>query len=309
MILGALALAGIAVLSWMASRPPAQTTRLDPNLPAMKAEGYLLGSPDAPVEVVEFGDFECPSCGQFSAITEPDVRARLVNTGQVRMRYIDFPLSIHKNTWDASLAAACANDQGKFWEMHDALFANQDRWNGEATSRPRGPIGDLASQVGLDMTKYNACMAADTHRAKIQSHLAEAEKRQIGSTPTFVFNGVVVAGAIPYDAFKKHVDEAAAAAKAASAKLRRRRAAGSRHHRRSAAVNKRMLAAFVALAGVFVALVPGDVQAGLHRHALVRRGLVRGRPDLALGHAARRSRSQCGGWRTTSACSRSRSRG
>ena len=206
--LGVLVLVGIAVLSWLASRPKTQVTRLDPNLPAMKAEGYLLGSPTAPVEVIEFADFECPACAQYATITEPDVRTRLVNTGQVRVRYIDYPLPMHKNTWDASLAAACANDQGKFWEMHDALFANQDRWNGEATRRPRGPIGDLAKSVGLDMAKYGACMDAETHRAKIQAHLAEAEKRQIQSTPTFVFNGLVVPSALPYDTFKKYVDQA-----------------------------------------------------------------------------------------------------
>ena len=153
--LGVLALVGITGLSWMVSRPKAVATRLDPSLPAIKSEGYVMGSPSAPVEVIEFADFECPACGQFATVTEPDVRTRLVNTGQVRFRFMDFPLSMHKNTWDASLAAACANDQGKFWEMHDALFANQDRWNGEATSRPRGPIGDLAKGVGLDMSKYN----------------------------------------------------------------------------------------------------------------------------------------------------------
>ena len=212
--LGVVALLGIAGLSWMASRPKTQVTRLDPNLPAMKAEGYVLGSATAPVEVVEFADFECPACGQFATLTEPDVRTRLVNTGQVRMRFIDYPLPMHRNTWDASLAAACANDQGKFWEMHDAIFANQDRWNTEATSRPRGPIAELAKGVGLDMAKYESCMDANTHRAKIQSHLAEAEKRQIGSTPTFVFNGLVVPGAIPYDRFKQLVDSAPKAAPA-----------------------------------------------------------------------------------------------
>jgi protein-disulfide isomerase len=213
-VLGVLVLLGVTGLSWMASRPKTQVTRVDPNLPPMKAEGYLLGSPSAPVEVIEFADFECPACGQYATLTEPDVRTRLVNTGQVRVRYIDYPLPMHRNTWDASLAAACANDQGKFWAMHDALFANQDKWNSEATSRPRGPIGDLAKSVGLDMTKYNACMDAETHRAKIQSHLAEAEKRNITSTPTFVFNGTVVPSALPYDAFKKYVDEAAKAAPA-----------------------------------------------------------------------------------------------
>ena len=206
--LGVLALLGITGLSWLASRPKVQATRLDPNLPAMKVEGYLLGSPTAPVEMTEFADFECPACGQYATITEPDVRTRLVNTGQVRVRYIDYPLPMHKNTWDASLAAACANDQGKFWEMHDALFANQDRWNTEATSRPRGPIGELAKGVGLDMTKYSACMDADTHRARIQAHLAEAEKRQITQTPTFVINGLVLRGALPYDKIKQYVDDA-----------------------------------------------------------------------------------------------------
>lgn len=215
--IGLFALLLTAVLSWMASRPRTQVSRLDPNLPAMKAEGYVIGSPTAPVEVIEFADFECPACGQFATITEPDVRTRLVNTGQIRLRFMDYPLPMHKNTWDASLAAACANDQGRFWEMHDAIFANQDRWNGEATSRPRGPLSDLAKRVGLDMSKYDACMESDTHRARIQSHLAEADKRQIGSTPTFIFNGLVVRGAIPYDAFKKHVDDAAKAAPARGA--------------------------------------------------------------------------------------------
>jgi len=210
--IGAVALVGIVALAWLTSRPKAAVTQIDPSLPALKAEGYLLGSPSAPVEVVEFADFECPACGQYATLTEPDVRARLINTGLVRFRFMDYPLAMHKNTWDASLAAACANDQGKFWEMHDAIFANQDRWSTEATNRPRRVMGELAKGVGLDMAKYDACMEADTHRAKIQSHLAEAERRQIRSTPTFVFNGKVVPSALPYDAFKKYVDEAAAAA-------------------------------------------------------------------------------------------------
>jgi protein-disulfide isomerase len=210
----AIALIGIVALSWATSRSRTQVSHLDPNLPTLKAQGYLLGSPSAPVEVTEFADFECPACGQFSLLTEPDVRTRLVNTGQVRIRYIDFPLAMHKNTWDASLAAACANDQGKFWEMHDALFSNQDRWNSETTSRPRGPISDLAKGIGLDMNKYGACMDNDTHRAQIQANEQEGERRQIQQTPTFIFNGTVVPGALPYDVYKRYVDEALAKAPA-----------------------------------------------------------------------------------------------
>jgi protein-disulfide isomerase len=199
--IGLVAIIGLGALGWSTTRPRTQVSQIDPSLPALKAEGYVLGSPTAPVEVIEFADFECPGCGQYAAITD-----------KIRIRYMDFPLPMHKNTWDASLGAACANEQGKFWEMHDALFANQDRWNGEATGRPRGPIADLAKGIGLDMTKYGACMDSDKYRAKIQSHLAEAERRQIQSTPTFVFNGTAVSGALPYDKFKQYVDDATAAA-------------------------------------------------------------------------------------------------
>jgi protein-disulfide isomerase len=208
--LALVAVIGIGALAFVASRPKTKVTQIDPSLPPLKAEGYLLGSPTAPVEVIEFADFECPACGQYATITEPDVRTTLVNTGQIRVRYMDYPLSMHKNTWDASLAAACANAQGKFWEMHDALFANQDRWNGEATSRPRPVIADLAKGLRLDMTKYDACMEAETYRPQIQATLAEGERRGVHSTPTFVFDGTMVANALPYDKFKQYVDSAAA---------------------------------------------------------------------------------------------------
>jgi protein-disulfide isomerase len=206
--LGAVAVIGIGALGWVASRPKVAVRQIDPSLPPLKAVGYVLGDSAAPVEVIEFADFECPACGQYAAVTEPDVRANLVRTGIVRMRYMDYPLPMHKNTWDASLAASCANEQGKFWEMHDALFANQDRWNGETTNRPRPVIAEYAKGLGLDMTKYGACMDNETHRREIQATQAEAERRQIGQTPTFVFNGTVVPSALPYDKFKEYVDAA-----------------------------------------------------------------------------------------------------
>jgi protein-disulfide isomerase len=206
--LAVVAIIGVGTLAYMASRPKSNISRIDPSLPPLKAEGYLLGSPTAPVEVIEFADFECPACGQYATVTEPDVRTTLVNRGLIRVRYMDYPLSMHKNTWDASLAAACANAQGKFWEMHDALFANQDRWNGEATSRPRSVIADLAKGIGLDMTKYGACMDAETYRPQIQASLDEGARRGVNSTPTFVFNGLMVPNALPYDTFKHYVDSA-----------------------------------------------------------------------------------------------------
>ncbi|MEP6618477.1 MAG: thioredoxin domain-containing protein [bacterium] len=207
---GLVAIVGIGTLSWVAMSPKNVARTIDPSLPTLKAEGYLMGSPTAPIEVIEFADYECPGCGQYSTLTEPDVRTRLVNTGKVRIRFMDFPLDIHKNTWDASLAASCANEQGKFWEMHDLIFANQDKWNGEATSRPRGPLGDLAKSLNLDMSKYGSCMDAETHRAQIQANQAEGLRRQVNSTPTFVIADQVVAGALPFDKFNEMVTAAIA---------------------------------------------------------------------------------------------------
>ena len=207
MVVGLVVVVGIGALSWVATRPKnVATTALDPSLPAMKAQGYVLGSPTAPVEITEFADFECPSCGQYSSLTEPDVRTRLINTGKARVRFLDFPLSMHKNTWAASLAASCANDQGKFWEMHDQIFATQDKWNGEATSNPRKVLEATAKGLGLDMAKYGTCMDAETHRGQIQANEQEGERRGVNSTPSFLIGGKLYPGALPFDQLNKLVE-------------------------------------------------------------------------------------------------------
>ena len=211
----AIGVIGVAALSWQATQSGPKATAIDPTLPPLKAQGYVMGNPAAPVEVIEFADFECPGCGQFSALTEPDIRVRLVNTGKIRMRFMDFPLPMHRNTMDAHLAAACANEQGKFWEMHDAIFQTQDRWNGEATSKPRGPLGDLAKSLNLDMAKYNTCMDAETHRRQVMANQAEGDRRQVTQTPTFIIGAQKIPGALPFDAFNKLVEAAIKAAPAA----------------------------------------------------------------------------------------------
>ena len=122
-VLSAVALVGIVALLYLTTRPRGAIV-VDPTASAGAPEGHLIGKADAPVQVSEFGDFECPHCGEFARVTEPDVRAKLVNTGIVAFRYYDFPLPGFKNSWTAHLAASCAEDQGKFWEMHDKLYGN-----------------------------------------------------------------------------------------------------------------------------------------------------------------------------------------
>ena len=150
-VLGAVALIGASILGYSMMRKPAGAVATDavtPVTPIGKAEGYLMGKPDAPVKILEFADFECPGCGNFANVTEPDIRKRLIETGLASMTYYDFPLPQHKNTMGASNAAACAADQGKFWEMHDAIFAAQDQWNGEDETDLDGRVWQRQDHAG-----------------------------------------------------------------------------------------------------------------------------------------------------------------
>lgn len=176
-----------------------------------QAEGYLLGNPDAPVQIMEFADFECPACGQFATITEPDVRKRIVQSGLASYRFFDFPLTeIHKNTLAASNAAACASDQGKFWEMHDQLYEHQPQWSTEATSDPKKFFERYAGQIGLDVATWSKCYDDQRHIQRIMSNRAEGERRNVRQTPTFVIGTKMIPGSLPYDIIKAYVDTAAA---------------------------------------------------------------------------------------------------
>ena len=199
---------------WLATQvsKPKTAAVSDIGITAAQSEGYLLGNANAPVQVREFADFECPACGQFANVTEPDVRRRLVESGQVSYRFFDFPLPQHKNTLVASSAAACAADQNKFWEMHDALFFNQPEWSSEATSKPLKFFTEYAQQIGLNMDAWKKCVADDFHHTRIVANRKEGERLGVGQTPTFIIGTKKLAGALTYDDFKGWVDSAAAKA-------------------------------------------------------------------------------------------------
>jgi protein-disulfide isomerase len=218
-LLAVVAVVGVAALAYVATRPKAVAKTVDPaTVVAGEPQGYLLGKPDAPVQVIEFADFECPACGQFATLSEPDIRKRLIEPGTISYRFYDYPLSMHRNTWPASNAAACADEQGKFWEMHDVLFNAQDQWNGQATSRPKSKFKDYAKTIGLDVGKWEACYDAQKYQPRIKANEQMATKRGASQTPTFVIGNKMVGGAISYDNFKALVDSALVLAKADTAK-------------------------------------------------------------------------------------------
>jgi protein-disulfide isomerase len=111
-----IAVAGIGALTYLSTRPSgaaAAASPIDTTLPKIESQGYVIGNASAPIEVTEFGDFECPQCGRFASITEPDVRSRLVNTGTIRFRFIDFPLQMHANTWECVARRGLRRRAGK----------------------------------------------------------------------------------------------------------------------------------------------------------------------------------------------------
>lgn len=186
-----------------------ESTKVDPSIPLPKAEGYLLGKEDAPVQVLEFADFECPACGQFYVLTEPDVRTRLIETGEISYRFLDYPLPGHRNTWAASHAAACANEQGKFWEMHDRIFQTQQEWSALPTSEPY--FAAMARQLALDLDAYNRCIGEHVMRPMILADIDRATGGGAGSTPTFFVGSQVIAGAERIGTFRKAIGDALAA--------------------------------------------------------------------------------------------------
>ena len=213
--LGAVGLIGILAITYAATRSSeAAPTTIDPNAVVTGTdEGYVMGSVTAPVEIVEYGDFECGVCAQFAIVTEPDIRTKLVQTGQARFRFMDFPLNIHPNSVPAHLAAACANDQGKFWEMHDELFRNQHRWNSQVSRNPKGQFESYVKTIGLDEDAWETCYDDRRHLGKIQASFAQGSRLRVNSTPSFIIGGRMYPGALSYDKLKQLVDSAAALAK------------------------------------------------------------------------------------------------
>ena len=207
--LGGIALVGAAFIYMARGRDGASTAvEAPPAVPGGPVfEGHVMGSDSAPVTITEWADFECPACAQFAILTGPDIKQRLVATGQVRWIFRDFPLGMHRNSLSAHHAAQCAGEQGRFWEMHDQVFFNHGRWVPER--RPERVLRELAKATAVDMARYDECMSDNRYGARLQQLQADAAARGISSTPTFEIGGQRVSGALLYDDLKKLVDRAA----------------------------------------------------------------------------------------------------
>jgi protein-disulfide isomerase len=175
-----------------------------------------MGAQNAPVWLVMASDFQCPFCKQWHDESFVAIRDAYVRTGAVRLAYLNYPLPIHRNAWSAAETAMCAAAQGgsHFWDMHDALFADQGTWAPLANPLPH--FDSLAVRLGLDATAFRACIATHATRPLIEADHDRSAAAGVGSTPTFFIGRTVIEGAQPLDTFRRAIDSAVAAARAGS---------------------------------------------------------------------------------------------
>ncbi len=172
--------------------------------------GPTLGSKNAPITLVEFTDFQCPYCGRHFSETFGKIKQDYVDTGKVKYEIRNLPLtSIHPNAQAAAEAALCADKQGKFWDMHDALFTNQQTWSG--MSDPQPTFAQYAKDIGLNAGKFKTCVDNHETAAQVQKDSTDGNTAGINGTPGFWIlgpNGKTqqVSGAYPYDTFKAAFD-------------------------------------------------------------------------------------------------------
>jgi len=171
--------------------------KLEPVRTQVAANGPAHGPASAPVTIVEFSDFQCPFCGRLIPTLE-QVKAKYGD--KIRIVFRQFPLPMHPNAQKAAEASLCANEQGKFWEMHDAMFKNQQELAVEN-------LKAKAASLGLKADVFNSCLDSDKYAAQIQADQKEGSAAGVNGTPAMFINGRFVNGAVPLEQITSVIDD------------------------------------------------------------------------------------------------------
>jgi len=166
--------------------------------------GRILGDSAASVWFVMASDFQCPYCKRWHDAAFQPIVQNYVRTGKIRMAYLNFPLGMHRNAVPASEAAMCASAQGKFWPMHDALFADQEKW-GELPN-PMASFDAMATRIGAVMPAWRDCMSKHSTMNLVAADRDRVRGAGVASTPTFFVGDRRVEGALPYEDFRDTIE-------------------------------------------------------------------------------------------------------
>ncbi len=168
-----------------------------PRVQVAQDDDAAKGPQTAVVTIVEFSDYQCPYCSR----AETTINAVMEKYGdQIRLVYRDYPLSFHKNAQKAAEASECAEDQGKFWEMHAAMFANQSK-----LTSPQ--LIETAGTIGLDAADFKTCLESGKHAQEVRKDFSDGKSYGVTGTPTFFINGIMMVGAKSVDAFSAIIDQ------------------------------------------------------------------------------------------------------
>jgi len=183
-----------------------------PNLTVSVDDDPFKGDKNAKLTLIEFSDYQCPFCARHFRETLPQLEREYINTGKVKYVFRDFPIeSIHRDAFKAAEAANCAGEQGKYWEMHDRLFQNQNQLGVEELPKH-------AQAIGLSLSVFQQCLDSGKQAAEIRKDMEHGQRAGVNGTPTF-FLGVqdsdnqtikvlkVIRGAQPYGQFKEAIEE------------------------------------------------------------------------------------------------------
>lgn len=170
----------------------------------------IKGDPKAPVTIVEFSDFQCPFCKRFYDQVLPSLDKEYISTGKVRLVFRDYPLEFHKNALPAAIAANCAQEQGKYWGVHNFLFEHPDKLN-------TASVISSADELNLNREKFEKCVNDKTKETEINKDFQDGQLYGVRGTPSFFIGktednskemtGVYIRGAQPFQVFKTEIDE------------------------------------------------------------------------------------------------------
>lgn len=193
----------IAGLVWLVNYSPTSTTGTKVTVAQISARDMVRGDKNAKATLIEYGDFQCPACGAYYPLVKQLIDDEKNNLFFV---YRFFPLvNVHPNAFAADQAAYAAFKQGKFWDMHDLLYANQSDW--AALQDPTGTFNDYAKKLGLDVNQFKQDYASSETKKYVQDSEDTSTSEGINSTPTFILNGVKITNPQNYAEFKKLVDD------------------------------------------------------------------------------------------------------
>ena len=183
-------------------RQPAADTAGDQRVNVSTDGDPSIGPADAPITIVEFSDYQCPYCQAWYQQTFDQLMANYPD--KIRFVYRDLPLPGHPESLPAAEAANCAGEQGAYWKFHNDLFSGQ-------YSLGRAAYEQYASDLGLDTAAFTACLDDHRYQAEVKADYADAVRIGLNGTPSFVINGRILVGALPFEQFKAIIDEELAA--------------------------------------------------------------------------------------------------